>query len=162
MLQSGQTARQRASWLHTGAPTQRSVLISATIHPLILQMHSAWFTCFSSAPHDKTVWRHFQIISQISGLSVRTECFAEFRFFHTHAVVVKRSVLDDHSVIFGDIQWLVRCGRDTLLLPFPSAMVATDTCNLLQVCSWSEEMDATISVYLPISRGYCPFCLALQ
>lgn len=61
-------------------------------------------------------------------------------------MVVRRPLSDQDSVIIGDaLASVVRCvGRnDTLLLPSLSAVVATETRIVLQVCSGAEGTDAT-------------------
>lgn len=61
-------------------------------------------------------------------------------------MVVRRPLSDEEVVIMGDaLASVVRCvGRnDTLLLHFQSAVVATETCILPQVCSGREGKDAT-------------------
>ncbi len=60
-------------------------------------------------------------------------------------MVVRRPLSDEEPVIMGDaLASVVRCvGRnDTLLLPNLSAVVATETRIVPQVCSGTEGMDA--------------------
>ena len=78
--------------------------------------------------------------------------------------MVVRRPSDEESVIMGDaLASVVRCvgSNDTLLLPILSAVVATETCILPQVCSGTEGMDAT-TYFLIFHFCFCGCVLHMQ